>query len=167
MVFHLIKPQSEPEKKKVLDGTKKNNFVTSKGSFIYPTRKETEMLSSGQTFVVDESNGLQDSIAIGDDVRDLNEAGDAEFVENNKKDAITSTEKNESDTRLYTKRLSKKGRIRKVSDTSSNAKTRSKEIAKVRNKKNEKIPLNSMFLTYRTNKNKLNSLPTPEYLRPQ
>ena len=71
------------------------------------------MLSSGQTFVVDESNGLQDSIAIGDDVRDLNEAGDSVIVEN-KKDAITSTEKNESDTRLYTKRLSKKGRILKV-----------------------------------------------------
>ena len=114
MVFHLIKPQSEPEKKKVMDGTTKNNFVPSKGSFIYPTRKETEMLSSGQTFVVDESNGLQDSIAIGDDVmRDLNEAEDSVMVEN-KKDAITSTEKNESDTRLYTKRLSKKGRILKV-----------------------------------------------------
>ena len=112
MVFHLIKPQSEPEKKKVLDGTKKNNFLPSKGSFIYPKRKETEMLS-GQTFVVDESNGLQDSIAIGDDVRDLNKAGDSVIVEN-KKDAITSTEKNESDTRLYTKRLSKKGRILKV-----------------------------------------------------
>ena len=79
-MFHLIKPQSEPEKKKVMDGTK--NFVPSKGSFIYPTRKETEMLSSGQTFVVDESNGLQDSIAIGDDVRDLNEAGDSVIVEN-------------------------------------------------------------------------------------
>ena len=113
MVFHLIKAQSEPEKKMVMDGTKKNNFVPSKGSFIYPTRKETEMLSSGQTFVVDESNGLQDSIAIGDDVRDLNKAGDSVIVEN-KKDAITSTEKNESDTRLYTKRLSKKGRILKV-----------------------------------------------------
>ena len=112
-MFLLIKPQSEPEKKKVMDGTKKNNFVPSKGYSIYPTRKETEMLSSGQTFVVDESNGLQDSIAIGDDVRDLNEAGDSKIVENNK-DAITSTEKNESDTRLYTKRLSKKGRILKV-----------------------------------------------------
>ena len=76
-------------------------------------RKETEMLSSGQTFVVDESNGLQDSIAIGDDVRDLNEAGDSVIVEN-KKDAISSTEKNESDTRLNTKRLKKKGRLLRV-----------------------------------------------------
>ena len=70
-------------------------------------------MSSGQTFVVDESNDLQDSIAIGDDVRDLNEAGDAVFVDN-KKYAITSTETNDSDKRLNTKRLKKKGRLLRV-----------------------------------------------------
>ena len=61
----------------------------------------------------------------------------------------------------------RKSNEHKASDTSSNVKTRSKEIAKDRTKKKEKIPLNSMFITYRTKKTKLNSLPSPEYLRPQ
>ena len=38
----------------------------------------------------------------------------AQFIENNKKDAITSTETNDSDTRLNTKRLKKKGRLLRV-----------------------------------------------------
>ena len=119
---------------KAMDGTKKNNFVPSKG-FIYPTRKETEMLSSGQTFVVDESNGLQDSIAIGDDVRDLNKAGDSVIVEN-KKDAITSTEKNEPDTRM--EKTIEHPMNKRYLTQDSNTKKRRKEKAKGRNKKNEK-----------------------------
>ena len=71
--------------------------------------------------------------SLDDEVQDLNHIGDVVSV----KDGKDYRKSNEQ----------------KVSDTSSNAKTRSKEIAKDRSKKNEKIPLNSMFITYRTKKN--------------
>ena len=69
-------------------------------------------MSSIQTSVEGDvvANNLHDSIAIGDDVRDFNDAGEAIFVEN-KEDARTSTNQNVSNTSLYVKRLSKEGRI--------------------------------------------------------
>ena len=70
--------------------------------------------------------------SLDDEVQDLNHIEDAMSV----KDAKDHRKSNEQ----------------KVSETSSNVKTRSKEIAKDRTKKNEKIPLNSMFITYRTKK---------------